>query len=241
MKKTIILTLFAFFLLGMQMQAQKPKEESLKQKIIEEIYIPNAKYEKFWVVLDRNYITYQPDEKWEVVQDSMAYVFGNDSCPIRNKLGLINGMLSYKDWNCQVAIKTVFNPMDGRKLPVPYTYEDAKEYIFSHVSYLFNIGRPLRSRSKQERKDTEMLVTYYPADTAKAIFNGVSMFVFPLDFKGESCQGKYRYGRGVVVLGKYNVPLFLFFFMTAESIADFDTYLSELKGLFTFQDIDITN
>ena len=83
-----------------------------------------------------------------------------------------------------------------------------------------------------------MLVKDYPAETAQSIFNGKSMFIYPLNFKGEYCQEKYRYGRGVVVLGKYNIPLYLYFFMTDESLVDFDKYLSELKGLFWFEDIE---
>ena len=86
-----------------------------------------------------------------------------------------------------------------------------------------------------------MLVTHYPDETAKDIFNGASMFIYPLNFRGETCQGQYTCGRGVVVFGKNNVPLELYFIMTDESVADFDKYLSELKGVFTFQNIDSTN
>lgn len=240
MKKVSILMLLVFLSFGLQLHAQEAQQKSM-QKFIEENNIPKLRYEKFWDILEKNYISYHPKEDWEVISDTLAYMFDKDSCYTRNKMQMRNGVLSYKDGKCLLAISPAFNPMGGRKLPIPYKLEIAKEYIFSGIGSMFGFGKPLRSLTKQELKDAEMLVTYYPADTAKTIFNGVSMFIYPLNFKGECCQNIYRYGRGVVVLGKCNIPLYLYFFMTDESIADFDNYLSELKGMFTFQDIDIAN
>lgn len=220
------------------MQAQNVIDINFMQEFIENNNIPRFKSQKFWEILEKNYLAYRPNEKWEVISDTLAYVFENESCPMRKKIGMTDGVLSYKDGRCLLAISPAFTPMGGKKLSIPHKLEVAKEYIFSNIAHKFNFGKPLRSRTKQEIKDTEMLVTYYPTDTAKSIFNGVSLFVYPLDFKGEYCQNKYRYGRGVVVLGKYNVPLYLYFFMTNESIDDFDKYLTKLKGMFTFLDVE---
>lgn len=235
-KVSFLFILLAIFSIEVPMRAQDTKDKSCAQKFIEENNIPKSKFEKFWVILEKNYLTYHPNENWEVISDTLAYVFRNDSCPMRNKMGMASGVLSHKDGKCLLAISAAFNPMGGRKLPIPYEYEVAKTYIFTYIANQFDFGKPMRSRTKQEMKDAEMLVTYYPADTAKNIFNGVSLLVYPLNFKGEYCQNKYRYGRGVVVLGKYNVPLYLYFFMTDESIVDFDKYLADLKGVFTFKD-----
>ncbi len=236
MKTLSLLIPLVFLTFGLQLQAQEKRENNSMQKFIEENNIPKVKYEKFWDILAKNYIDYHPKEKWKIVSDTLAYVFEKDSCSLNNKIAMMHGVLSYKDKKCLLAISAAFNPMENKKLPIPYKLETAKEYIFTRVANHFDFGKPFRSRNKQERLDAEMLVTYYPADTAKSIFNGVSMFVYPLNFKGEYCQNIYRYGRGVVVLGKYNVPLYLYFFMTEESISDFDKYLSELKGMFVFQD-----
>ncbi len=237
MKKTSISLLIVLFSFGLQLHAQEAQQKST-QKFIEDNNIPKLRYEKFWDILEKNHISYHPNEDWEVISDTLAYVFDKDSCYTKNKMQMTNGVLSYKDGKCLLAISPAFNPMSGRKLPTPYKLETAKEQIFSHIGSMFGFGKPLRSLTKQELKDAEMLVTYYPADTAKAIFNGVSLFVYPLNFKGEYCQNIYRYGKGVVVLGKYNIPLYLYFFMTDESITDFDKYLFEIKGMFTFQDLN---
>jgi len=241
MKQTTILMLFVSLLLGVQIQAQVTKEKSYMQKLIEENNIPNYKYEKFWTLLDRNYITYTPSEKWEVVSDSMTAICSDKNCPIRNILGRKDGKLAYKDGKCLVAIE-VNKPVDKMKLhsPLfPYKYEKIRQNMLNHVGNCYEWGKKFRSRSMQDFKDLEMLITRYPADSAKSIFKGTTMFIYPLDFKGEICEEKYRYGRGVVVLGKYNVPIYLYFLMTADSINDFDKYLAELKGMFTFQDLNL--
>lgn len=236
MKKIFFLILIAFLAFGLQLHAQEVEEKNSTRNFIEENNIPKMKYDKFWDILEKNYISYSSNEKWEVLSDTLAYVFEDDSCSMRNEMQMRNGILLHRDGKCRIAISPAFDPMEDKKLPIPYKYNVAKEYIFSRIANRFGIGKKNHSPTKQEMQDAEMLVTPYPADTAKEIFNGVSMFVYPLNFKGEYCQNIYRYGRGVVVLGKYNIPLYLYFFMTDESIADFDRYLSELKGVFTFKD-----
>lgn len=239
MNRSLILILLTIHSFGWQLYAQDIQEKN--SMLIKENHISKLKYDKFWNILKKNHITYHPKEQWVVVSDTLAYVFGNDSCPMRNEMNMRNGILSHKDGKCKVAIDPAFNPMEGKKLPIPYKNEVAQEYIFSRIAARFEMGKKFRSRTKQEMKDAEMLVTYYPVDTAKSIFNGVSMFVYPLNFKGEYCQNIYRYGKGVVIVGKYNIPLYLYFFMTEESIIDFDKYLSELKGMFIFQEMDETD
>ena len=86
------------------------EEKSPMQKLIEENNIPKQKYEKFWVILERNYITYHPNEKWNVVSDSLSPVCTDDKCYIKNVLGLQDGKLSYKDGKCMIAIGAAFKP-----------------------------------------------------------------------------------------------------------------------------------
>ena len=209
----------------------------------------------FWEVLDRNYISYIPSDKWIVESDTLTYVFDNENypfnqeygsllgrlSPLNRNLGALLGRLSHRDGKCLIAMNTTPKPINGKKLKLPLRKELSKEYVFTRVANHFELGKPYRSIRSQALKDAEMLVTHYPDETAKDIFNGASMFIYPLNFRGETCQGQYTCGRGVVVFGKNNVPLELYFIMTDESVADFDKYLSELKGVFTFQNIDSTN
>ncbi len=235
MKKTIVLFLFIPLWLGVQMQGQDTKAENLYQ-LIDKSDIPKYEYKKFWEILAKNYIAYNPNEKWIVVSDSSAYICEDEKCPIRNMLAMQSGILSHHDEECMIAIRVAFDPIE--KVHIPYTAEEAREYIFTRVSNSFEWSKKYLSRTKQDLIDVEMLVTDYPEDIAKSIFNGSSMFIYPLNFKGEYCQDKYRYGRGVVVLAKYNIPLFLYFFMTEKSITSFDKYLSELKGVFWFEEVE---
>lgn len=208
-----------------------------------------AKRSKFWEVLDRNYISYTPNDKWVVESDTATYVFDNNDypynpeygvlyghlSPLNRKFGMLLGRLSHRDGKCLLAMNTAPILMNGKRLELPLREDLAKEYVFTPVANNFEFGKPYRSLKRQALKDVQMLVTQYPAETAANLFNGVSMFIYPLNFQGETYRDQYTCGRGVVIFSKHNVPLELYFFMTDESIADFDKYLSELKGVFTFQ------
>lgn len=207
-----------------------------------------AKRSKFWEVLDRNYISYTPNDKWVVESDTATYVFDNNDypynpeygvlyghlSPLNRKFGMLLGRLSHRDGKCLLAMNTAPILMNGKRLELPLREDLAKEYVFTPVANNFEFGKPYRSLKRQALKDVQMLVTQYPAETAANLFNGVSMFIYPLNFQGETYRDQYTCGRGVVIFSKHNVPLELYFFMTDESIADFDKYLSELKGVFAF-------
>lgn len=216
-----------------------------------EFNIPRMKFEKFWEVMERNYISYTPSDKWVVESDTLSYVFDNDGypfdpkygpltghdAPINRKLGgMLMGRLAHQDGKCLLAMTTYPKRIDGKKLTLPLSEKAAKEHVFTRVANHFELGKPIHSLTRQALRDAEMLVTNYPAETAKNIFNGTSMFVYPQNFQAETYEGKYTCGRCVVVFSKNNIPLELHFLMTDESIADFDKYLSDLKGVFTFQD-----
>lgn len=238
---------------GIQMQAQVdivPIEEFSSGTINN--MIPAFQYDKFWEVLDRNYISYTSSDNWIVESDTSCYVFDNDADSmdkehnfLRGQLSPINwrlggfqlGRLLHRDGKCLLAINTCPKRIDGKKLTIPLRDEALKDYIFTRVGNHFEFTQPGRSMCRQALKDVEMLVTHYPTETAKDIFNGVSLFVYPLNFQGNTYRSIYSCGRGVVVISKHNIPLELYFFMTDESVKEFDKYLSSLKGVFTFQDV----
>lgn len=232
MKKIVVLFYLILFSIPIQLYAQ----DQIKNFIHKNNIRPKT-YEKIATILDQNSISYQPTELWNVVSDTLTNnVFKKDSCYINRILHRDVAIMTHVDGNCMLAVSPAFYPLDGKKLSNPYGIESAKEYIFSYIAHFFGFGKPYHSLTKQDLKDVEMLVTYFPNDLANTIFNGTSAFVYPLSLKGEYCDERFHYGRGVVALGQYNIPLYLFFFMTDESIGKFDEYLSNIKGMFTFQD-----
>ncbi|MBQ7664563.1 MAG: hypothetical protein IJS43_04995 [Bacteroidaceae bacterium] len=253
MKTKVLFLLFLLSMQGIQMQAQVdivPIEEFSSGTINN--MIPTFQYDKFWEVLDRNYISYTSSDNWIVESDTSCYIFDNDENPMDKEHGFLWGQLSpinrrlgglqlgrllYRDGKCFLAINTCPKRVDGNKLTIPLREEALKDYIFTRVGNHFGFSQPGRSMSRQALKDVEMLVTYYPTEIAKDIFNGVSMFVYPLNFQGKAYRGTFSCGRGVVIISKNNIPLELYFFMTDESVKDFDNYLSSLKGVFIFQDV----
>lgn len=253
--KRVILVLFA--IISLEIQAQEVEIIPIEElsTYLKDNKIPVAKRSKFWEVLDRNYISYTPNDKWIVESDTATYVFDNNDypynpeygalyghlSPLNRKFGMLLGRLSHQDGKCLLAMNTAPIPINGKKLQLPLREDLAKEYVFTQVGNNFEFGKPYRSMRRQAIKDVQMLVTHYPTETAANLFNGVSMFIYPLNFQGETYRDQYTCGRGVVIFSKHNVPLELYFFMTDESIADFDEYLLESKGVFTFQSIDTVN
>src|SRR5574344_41425 len=185
-------------------------------------------------VLYRSHIVYHQNANWQMQTDSLTYISNEENCYICNRLGAVQGLLMHQDEQCMVAVNTAFDLGDGNQIPVPYKYDTALEYPMGHVAHLYYWGKPLKKISKQDCDDLRMLVKNLPSDSAKSIFNGASMFVFPLNFKGEYLLNRHRYGRGVVVFGENNIPLILSFFMTDKSISDFNRYLSDFKGVLSF-------
>lgn len=253
--KRVLFVLFA--MISLEIQAQEVEIIPIEElsTYLKDNKIPVAKRSKFWEVLDRNYISYTPNDKWIVESDTATYVFENDNrpynpeygvlyghlSPLNRKFGMLLGRLSHRDGKCLLAMNTAPILMNRKRLELPLREDLAKEYVFTVVANNFEFRKPYRSLKRQALKDVQMLVTQYPAETAANLFNGVSMFIYPLNFQGETYRDQYTCGRGVVIFSKHNVPLELYFFMTDESIADFDKYLSELKGVFTFQSIDTVN
>lgn len=179
MKKIFFLILIAFLAFGLQLHAQEVEEKNSTRNFIEENNIPKMKYDKFWDILEKNYISYSSNEKWEVLSDTLAYVFEDDSCSMRNEMQMRNGILLHRDGKCRIAISPAFDPMEDKKLPIPYKYNVAKEYIFSRIANRFGIGekiiRPQNKKCKtlkcwshpiqqipRKRFSTECLCSFIP-------------------------------------------------------------------------------
>src|SRR5574344_330637 len=228
MKNRFAVILLSLFLLSIGMQA------SNKQKVkTTHTYYPQLS-EDVQRTLYRNHLAYHQKANWKILFNSPNYVSDERNNYIREQRGAEQFILTHQDEQCMVAVKTIFLLEDGSQIPVPYNYKASSESAIEHIAYLYQWGRPLRTISEQDRNDVRLLTTAYPADSAKSIFTGASMHVFPLHLKGEYLLNKYHYGRGVVVFGENNIPLILFFFMTDKSISDFNRYLSEFKGVLSF-------
>ena len=114
-------------------------------------------------------------------------------------------------------------------------FGDIASMSYNRIKSNFKYGKRGVSASEQEIEDLKMMVTHYPQDTAKVLFNADYMLVYPLDFEGQMCENNYTCGR-CVVFSRNGLDVFLYFMMTDESIKEFDDYLSEIRHVFWFDD-----
>ena len=90
----IVIALLSLF--SMEIQAQEVEIIPIEElsTYLKDNKIPMAKHSKFWEVLDRNYISYTPNDKWVVESDTSTYVFENDNRPYNPEYGALYGHLS---------------------------------------------------------------------------------------------------------------------------------------------------
>jgi hypothetical protein len=165
------------------------------------------------------------------------YDCDNESCPLR-RLKLLDAKLEHLNGKCRILIylSGVSTVRYGRMIKERKDlFGDIASMSYNRIKSNFKYGKRGVSASEQEIEDLKMMVTHYPRDSAKVLFNADYMLVYPLDFEGLRCENKYTCGR-TVVFSRNGLDVFLYFVMTDESIKDFDNYLSEIRHVFWFDD-----
>lgn len=179
-----------------------------------------------------------PEQYDTLTHHFAVYDCSDTSCILRKTLRMVEAVLRNHDGQCKILVFV------GGSNSVRYgKIIDNNKKIFGEISSLaynrikdnFKYGRRHVSASKQEIEDLKMMLTYYPQDSAKAIFNADQMLIYPVNFEGETCEGIYNCGRCVVV-EKNGLDVFFYFIMTEKSIRNFDQYLSDLRGVFWFDE-----
>jgi len=106
---------------------------------------------------------------------------------------------------------------------------------FSRIKSDFHFGGALRSPSFADVYALDMMITHYPRERAKELFNAEAMIVYPFNLDGNVYEEKYDVCRAVVAECS-GLSFFLYFMMTKDNFLNFDTYLNEMKGVFWFND-----
>lgn len=76
-----------------------------------------------------------------------------------------------------------------------------------------------------------MIMTFYPQDIARTLFNADHIMVYPYNMEGKKYEDNFTRVR-VVAIEKNGIDVFLYFAMTDQGIKDFDKYLMDFKGVF---------
>ncbi len=106
-----------------------------------------------------------------------------------------------------------------------------KHIAFERIKTNFNYGSAFDGPSELDAMEIYSMLTHYPAEKARQMFNASAMVEYPLNFKRNVFQERFTRGRAVVV-GKDRREFFLYFMMTDTSVLLFDKYLNDFDKAF---------
>lgn len=150
--------------------------------------------------------------------------------------GTVTSLLKHKSNECVVI---VFIPpgRGGRKYGEIATDSSMlrtfKHIAFERIKTNFNFGSAFDSPTELEAMEIYSMLTLYPAEKARQMFNADAMVGYPLNFKRNVFLEKFTRGRAVVV-GKDRHQFYLYFIMTDTSVLLFDKYLNDFDKAFNF-------
>jgi TonB family protein len=106
---------------------------------------------------------------------------------------------------------------------------------FGRIKRDFNYGASFRSVTFADVYALDQMITHYPRERAKELFNAEAMVVYPFDLEGNVYEEKYDVCRAVAV-ARDGLSFFLYYMMTKDNFLNFDTFLNDMKGVFWFND-----
>lgn len=106
---------------------------------------------------------------------------------------------------------------------------------YNRIKSNFKWGLVNRAATTPVIKELEMMLNYYPRDSASSFFNADYMLSYPYNMEGKKCEDKYPRGRAIVI-GKGGQDIFVYFFLTDEGADNFEKYLSEFRRTLWFED-----
>ena len=193
-------------------------------------------------------MTFKTNENYPTVINKKQPVCNDKDCKVKSLLFTEMPLsLENKDGQCRVyadipplsLIKNFNVCVDSISHTMKYVdpdtvaTNDPSENTYDLVKWNLKRGGKGFAKKYWEYNDIKCLFTFLPQAKARELFNADYLCFVPLDFKGETCQGKYTNAR-CVVFGKYEKDIVLYFFMTDNSAKKFYSYLDEMKDVFRF-------
>lgn len=184
-------------------------------------------------------MTFTPPQQYTIAhfEDSFGeYACEDENCPVR-KLKVVDAKLTHQDGQCEILIYV--SGADQVRYGSPQAKNDPhikhpQFFSYNRIKSDFMYGERYKAASKQDTEDLEMMLTHYPQDSAKVIFNADYMLCYPFNMEGKKCQDKFTCARAIVA-GKGGLDIFVYFVFTDKSIKDFDKYLAEFKQALWFK------
>jgi hypothetical protein len=180
-------------------------------------------------------MTFTPSEEYSVPGNINLVPFCDEKeCPLW-RLGLVHAILTRRDGQCKIAVYVggAYEVRYGRILRNNSLTGQTRMTRYNRVKFDLNYGKPHAAPSKQDEEDLKMMMTFYPADTARALCNADEMLAYPFDMKGQAIDSIFTRTR-VVVASKNGLEIYFYFMLTDQGVGHFDKYLSSLQDMFRF-------
>lgn len=164
-----------------------------------------------------------------------VYVTDDYNSPLR-RLGTVHSVLTHSDEHCKVFVYILGADMiryGGLVKANQGIFGEMSSLTYNRVKNDFRYGHPNSSASEQDIEDLKMMMTFYPTDTARVLFNADWMMTYPYNMEGEKYEDNFTRMRAVVIQ-KNKIDVFIYFMMTDKGVEDFDKYLMGLKEAFWF-------
>ena len=185
-------------------------------------------------------MTYTPSEHYTVTPSEKDFgenACSDVTCPLL-RFKFIHSKFTNQDGQCKVYIyvsganRILYEKFDTNNL-IQLSHPDPLS--FNRIKSDFMYGQRGQSATEQDTKDLDMMLTHYPQENAKALFNANYMVGFPYNMEGKKCEERFSSGR-VLVTGKGGLDVFLYFFFTDQGADHFEKYLSDFKKILWFND-----
>lgn len=178
-------------------------------------------------------VRYQLTEQFELLSSELIYPLDTRECSLSDRIGMLDARLKHKSGLWEVYPKLNF--VLGNRLIQGATKERIMADLAPRMAKNFNFGKRYTPINLQERRDLLELLRQHPKRVAKRLFNAEELYSFPLNFSREKLGEKgFHCGRAYYIL-KNGYWFGLYVLSAEQAPVDFDAFLPQLKGLFTFE------
>ena len=108
--------------------------------------------------------------------------------------------------------------------------------IYDRILCDFRFGPRWGASTKAYEAELDLMLTHYPQERAREMFNADLMVMYPVNLRGEVYEDKYSRCRAVIA-AKEGVFVILYFMMPDEGLENFDDYLNDFKRAFWYNDL----
>ncbi len=172
-------------------------------------------------------ISYHDVPNYKLIHDGYDYVCLDQDCPLK-RLGTLTGKWTHTDGQCEVYLtySPVYSPvrlLDSDSISTP------SRGTLMRVKTDLRWGGRRTGVSSADSLDLGYLLHWMPARH----FNASTTAIYPFNMEGKSCRGFTNVR--VVVVTKGRKDLFIYFLLKEKASKSFESYLEDLKDMFTFK------